>query len=80
MDDKLVMDDKIVAFTGTTTVDLPVQKLVDNIKWDQLDSVLVIGTDKNGEVHLFANKAEIDPMIALIERVKFDLLAGVYNK
>lgn len=73
------MDDKVVNFTGTTTLDFPAETLRDNIDWAQLESVLMMAVDKSGLVHIYANKSDVDPMLALIEKVKFDILSGAYS-
>lgn len=73
-------EDKVVEFTGVTVADIPVQKLVNNIPWGDLEDVLIIAEDKSGTLRVFSNKSPIAPMIYMMEQVKFDLLAGVYSK
>lgn len=47
---------KVIVFNGITTLDIPVERVLDGAK--HLQSVIVIGRDENGKLHFASNRAD----------------------
>lgn len=67
------MSDKIVEFPGITRLDLPVDRVLEGGK-DQLESVVIIGYDNNGEEYFASTIASGPEVLWLLERCKQRLL------
>jgi hypothetical protein len=74
------MTDKIVNFTGPTTVEIPVEKMLENIDWENVNNLFILTTDKEGYIHAYANKQPTSDMFFMMEKFKFNLLAGTYDQ
>jgi len=67
------VSDKIVEFPGITRLDLPVDRVLEGGK-DQLESVVIIGYDNNGEEYFASTIASGPEVLWLLERCKQRLL------
>lgn len=58
---------------------VPVPRVLDGAKAADLEDVLVIGWEKNGELYGGCSTGETAVILELMERLKFKLLNGDYN-
>lgn len=72
-------DDKVVTLDVATTLDIPLERLRDNIEWEQLDTVLIIAFDKNDELRGYSNKAISHTHLYMMEMWKHKLLRGDFG-
>lgn len=66
-------DDKVVSFTGITTLDFPPDKILTKAL-DRLEQVVVIGFDKEGDFYFASSKADGGSVLWLLEKAKKMLL------
>ncbi len=64
---------KIVQFNGITRLDLPPDRILSNAM-EQLESVVIIGYDTQGNEYFATNLADGGTVLWLLERCKKDLL------
>ena len=67
------MTDNIVDFTGLTTLDVDPDKVL-NAAIGELDSVMVLGWDKEGVIYLAANFSDVQKALWLAEKLKYVLM------
>ena len=72
-------EDNVVTFTGQTKADISIPQMVENIKWEELDDVIILAGDKEGNLRAYASKADSAVMIYMLEKFKISLLTGVYG-
>ena len=61
------MTDKILHFTGLTTVDLPPEKVLEEAKGANLSKVVVIG-DQDGEIYVAASDGSVAVNYFLLQK------------
>lgn len=66
-------DDNVINFPGITRWDLPVERVIDNIPKD-MEAIVVIGWDADGDLYAASNKASGPEVLWLLEQVKLKLL------
>lgn len=70
---------KVIKFPGLTTVDIPVENVLEGAKGFNLDYVLVIGKTKDGEYVAAASTSDMQRLLWVIESLKHQILSGVYG-
>lgn len=70
------MTAKIIPLNCVTYLDLPVDRVLDGAK-DQLEGVVIIGYDKNGEQYFASTYADGGTVLWLLEKCKEQLLRSV---
>ena len=71
------MSDNIIQFTGTTTVDLPVDQILDKAKEAGLQTVVVIGDNKDGELYIASSQGRVCMATFLLQRALHALMTTV---
>lgn len=64
---------KILPFTGITSLDMPVDVVLESAK-DQLEGVVILGYTKDGEEYFASTYADGPEVLWLLERLKKQLL------
>lgn len=67
------MNGKIISFGGTTTLNMPPDKVLKSAI-GKLESVIIIGYDKNENEYFASSIADSGDILWLIERCKQELL------
>jgi hypothetical protein len=73
-------DDNVVKFSGLTTHDIPVDKVLCGAWAANLEIVLVLGRKPDGEVFYATSTGEKKELVYLLECCKYDLLKLEYNE
>lgn len=69
------MDDgNVIQFCGTTTVDIEAEKVLDGALNHGLDSVLVLGMDRDGEFYAASTTSDPQHLLWLMEKMRFILM------
>lgn len=68
-------DGKVVEWNGITRLDLPVERILGKALEADLDSAVVIGWGKDGELYFASSYAGGPEVLWLLETAKRDLLA-----
>ncbi len=69
--------DNIVRFSGEFQGPMTAAGLQSLIEWDELDSVVVVGTLKNtGDVLIARNKDNLFEVVGMMDRARIELLIG----
>jgi len=68
------MSDKIIPFTGVTFLDLPATRILEGACRVDLESVVVVGWTRAGELYFAASKADGGDVLWLLEKSKMMLL------
>jgi hypothetical protein len=63
----------IIEFPGATFLDLEPERVLDGAK-DRLESVLVIGFDKDGQLYMAGSESDAGAMLLLLELAKARLM------
>ena len=71
-------DNKVVPFTGITTVDVPPEKVLESAKEWGMEYCLIIGNDKDNDLCFGGNTSDKLKMLMLLERAK-QLLMQTYD-
>lgn len=66
-------DDNVINFTGITKLDLPVDRVLETAK-SQLDGVVLLGWDNDGEMYFATTFADGGEVLWLLESCKKQLL------
>ena len=66
---------KFLPFHGLTKLDIPVDRILDGTK-DKLDSVVILGYDKDREEYFASSIADGGEVLWLLERCKQELMGG----
>lgn len=64
---------EVVDFNGITKLDLDPDRVLDSAK-GKLDSAVVIGFDKDGDLYFASSKADGGDVLWLLEKAKKELL------
>jgi hypothetical protein len=64
---------KVIEFTGITRLDLPADRVLENNK-GQLEGVVILGYDKEGNEFFASSYADSGTVLWLLERCKKQLL------
>ena len=67
---------KVINIGGITKLDLPVDRVLDGAK-DRLESVVIIGYDKDGAEYFASSIADGGDVMWLLERCKLKLMRTV---
>jgi hypothetical protein len=65
---------EIIVLDIITKLDIPVERVIDAAKEAELQDVIVIGWDKNGDIYFASSKADGGEVLWLIEKAKKRLL------
>ena len=65
----------VVQFKGITKLDIDPNLVVNEIKNERLDSVIVLGYDKDGNEYFASSLADGGDVLWLLERMKIMLLS-----
>lgn len=68
------MTDNIISFPRLNSEDIPVDRLLEQALSEDLQSVLLIGKDKNGDYFLSSSDVDIKNMLWLIEVLKREIM------
>jgi len=76
------MSDNIHFFTGQTSLDIPVGRVIKGMLDDKDDfsQVLVVGFDKDGSLFSRSSTTNVGVLLELIETFKHNLLSGDYGR
>ena len=66
---------KVIPYTGITKLDSPPERVLDQAKERQLEGVIVLGFDADGDEYFVASYADGGTILWLMERLKMRLLA-----
>lgn len=69
---------EVIEFDGWTTLDIPIERLRDNIKWDKCDTALVL-TWQDGKVVPYCNRADLEHCVFLASQFIHNALNGEYD-
>lgn len=64
----------VVLLNVVTRLDIPVQRVLESALKEDLEEVVVIGYDKEGEFYFASNKADRSSVLWLLEQAKKELL------
>lgn len=70
---------EVVRFTGITKADLPVEQVLTEACKAQIEPVLVLGYDEDGELYAASSTSDEASLVLLMELFKHRLLAGNYK-
>lgn len=65
---------KVILFTGITKLDLPPDRILENNIGKDIESIVIMGYDKDGEEFFASSIADGGTVLWLIERCKLRLL------
>jgi hypothetical protein len=68
---------EVVVLPVETTLDIPVERVLDGKEARALDSVVVIGLDKNGELYLASSSASYPLCLTILELGKWAILRRI---
>lgn len=68
------MTDKIIPLGNITRLDLPTERVLDQVKGHCSDGVVVIGFDDDGEFYFASSIADGGEVLWLLEQAKLKLL------
>lgn len=71
------MSDNVVEFTGVTKLDIPPERIIAAAAKADLESVVILGYCKDGEVYLSSSMADGGDVLWLFEIAKKALLEAV---
>ena len=63
------MSARIIPLGNVTRLDIPVERILDQAK-DQMDHVVIMGWDKNGELYFASSFADDGEVMWLLEKCK----------
>ena len=69
------MTDKVIPIGCVTYLDLPVDMVLDGAK-DKLDSVIVLGYDKDGILYMASSSSDVAEKVLMLEMAKLQFLRG----
>jgi len=67
-------DDNVVPMHGTTKLDIPADRVIDGARDKDLDTIVVVGLDQDGELYFASSTADAGTVLILLERAKVRLL------
>ena len=70
------MSDNVIPLGNITRLDLPTDHVLDAVKGDCSDGVVVIGYDSDGELYFASSIADGGQVLWLLEQAKLALLTG----
>lgn len=73
------MTDNVIPLGNITRLDLPTDRVLDAVKGDCSDGVVVIGFDNGGELFFKSSIADGGSVLWLLEQAKLALLTGDDN-
>lgn len=65
----------VIPLGMVTRLDMPVEKILDAVSKQDLDGVVILGYDKEGDIWFSSSYADGGTVLWLLERAKKDLLA-----
>ena len=69
------MMDKVVKFTGLTTLGIPADQVLEGAI-GKLDSVIILGYDKEDQSYFAATTSHLGEILLIMERFKQSILEG----
>ena len=61
------MDDNVVRFTGNTKLDIPVERIFEGALQANLEEVVIIGFDAEGEFKIFSSSGDARRIVFALE-------------
>ena len=71
------MTDNVVPLNCTTTLDIPVDRVLDAAKEEVKDVVIVIGRQEDGKLYAASSISDVGDLLVLLELAKRTLLDGI---
>ena len=65
---------KLINFTGVTRLDTPSERVIEALKEEELEGIVVMGYTKDGQTYFASSYADGGTVIWLIEQMKHELL------
>lgn len=73
------MNDNVIAFTGETYLDIPVDKILNSALSATLDSAIVIGRTQDGNLYISSSMGDSAEILMMLEITKMDVMEHVLN-
>lgn len=73
-------DDKILNFNGITRLDIPPARILKGAQKWGLESVVILGWDKNGEAYFSSSMADGGDVLWLMRKCELALLRGGFDE
>jgi hypothetical protein len=70
-----MMEDNVVILPVVTRLDVPVERIINAAMEADLESIVIVGYDKDGEQYFASSIADGGTILWLFEKAKKDLLA-----
>ena len=70
------MSENVIPLGNITRLDLPTDRVLDAVKGDCSDGVVIIGFDDQGDLYFASSIADGGAVIWLLEQAKLALLTG----
>ena len=70
------MSDNVIPLGNITRLDLPTDRVLDAVKGDCSDGVVVLGFDNEGELYFASSIADGGSVLWLLEQAKLALMKG----
>lgn len=68
------MKDNVVILGGWTKVDLPPERVINAAQENEVNPVVIVGKDKDGELYFAATTSNTGEVLLLLERAKKRLI------
>lgn len=68
------MNDNIIRFPGNTLCDLDVNQVLDGAKDSDIDELIIIGRQKNGEYYFASTTSDACQMLWMCKKLEQELL------
>lgn len=69
------MNDNVVRLPVDTTLDIPVERVLEGALGAELESVIIIGRDANGDLYLASSKSYKPDLLWDVEAAKQNIIA-----
>lgn len=70
----MVADDNVVVLDGPTRLDIPPERVLNGALESELESVLVVGWQKNGQLYKASSTGDAAAILLLLEHMRFDIM------
>jgi len=68
----------VIEFDGYTKLDIPIERIRDNVPWDKIDTALVL-TWQDGELVPYSNRADIEHCTFMAQKFLHKAYNGDYE-
>lgn len=68
------MAENVTYLDVSTTLDIPVDRVLDGVKDERLEKVAVIGRTEDGDIYLASSVADARDILWLLEKLKLRIL------